>query len=106
MTPRDTVKTDRKGSDTYRVFQQAERVSLASPDRTTLWDRGEKDPITIVREFFGGFDVVILEGYKSLKDIPKIGIGEVEAENVLLRVEGSEQVGDIIELLMRMEDNL
>ncbi len=104
--PKGHGETDREGSDTYRVFQYADRVALASPDRTTLWDRGERDPLSIAREFFSGFDVVILEGYKSRKDIPKIGVGEVEAENMILRVEGSDQVGDIIELLMSMEDNL
>ncbi len=98
--------TDKEGSDTDRVFKVADRVALASPEKTTLWDRRGDDPIEIAKEFFKGFDVVILEGYKGLREVPKVAVGEVEAENVVLKVEGTDEVGHIIELLERMEDNL
>ncbi len=104
--PKGHGVTDREGSDTERVFRVAERVVLASPGKVTLWTRFEDDPLKIAREFFRGFDILILEGYKSLKGIPKVAIGDVDAENVILRIEDDYEVGDIIELLERMEDNL
>ncbi len=102
--PKGHGETDRKGSDTDRVFRIAERVVLASPDRITLWSRFEDDPVKIAEEFFKGFDVVILEGYKSLKGVPKVAVGDVLAEDVALRIEGSADVEDIIELLESMEE--
>jgi len=104
--PKGHGVTDREGSDTHRVFQVAERVVLASPGRITMWSRFEDDPLKVAREFFKGFDILILEGYKSLKGIPKIALGDVEAEGVILRIEGSYDVEDIIELLEKMEENL
>ena len=104
--PKGHGKTDRDGSDTYRLFRVADRVALLSPDRLTLWERHSDDPLEVVREHFRGFDVVILEGFKSLKGIPKVALGRVEAEDVVMRVEGTEEAGHIIELLENMEDNL
>ena len=98
--------TDKEGSDTERIFRVAERVVLASPGKLTLWTRFEDDPLKIADEFFKGFDIVILEGYKSLKGIPKVALGNVEAEDVILRIEEGHGVEDIIELLERMEENL
>ncbi|WP_457600780.1 molybdopterin-guanine dinucleotide biosynthesis protein B [Hydrogenivirga sp.] len=105
--PKGHGTTDREGSDTDRVFMHADRVALSSPDRLTLWDRrSDEDPFGVVRNFFKGFDVVILEGFKGFREIPKVAVGEVEAENVVLRVEGARELGHIIELLENMEDNL
>ncbi len=104
--PKGHGKTDREGSDTARVFRVADRVALASPEKLTLWDRRGDDPLDIAREFFRGFDIVILEGYKGLRGIPKVAVGKVKTENVLLEVEDSEDVSHIIDLLDRMEDEL
>ena len=98
--------TDKKGSDTERIFRIAERVVLASPGRITLWSRFGDDPLKIAEGFFRDFDIIILEGYKSLKGIPKVVIGNVEAEDVILRIEEGQGVEDIIELLESMEENL
>ncbi len=104
--PKGHGKTDKEDSDTERVFRIAERVALASPNRVTLWSRFEDDPLKIAREFFRGFDVVILEGYKSLKGVPKVAVGDVEAEDVVVRVEEGYNLEDIIELLEKMEESL
>ncbi len=104
--PKGHGETDKAGSDTHRLFEVADRVALISPGKLTLWDRCEDDPLGVVKEYFKDFDVVILEGFKSRRGIPKIAVGEVEAENVLLKVEGTDQLNHIIELLERMEDNL
>ena len=104
--PKGHGETDREGSDTHRLSGVADRVALLSPDKLTLWERHSDDPLEVVREHFRGFDVVILEGFKSLKGIPKVALGSVEAEDVVMRVEGTEEAGHIIELLENMEDNL
>lgn len=103
--PKGHGMTDREGSDTSKIFEVADRVALASPGRLTLWDRRGDDPFGIIEEFFRDFDIVILEGYKGLKDIPKVAVGEVESENVVLRVDDPEETGHIIELLESMEEN-
>lgn len=104
--PKGHGVTDRKGSDTDRIFGLSERVVLSSPGRLTLWSVYDDNPFAIAEEFFGGFDIVILEGYKSLEDVPKVAVGDVRAKNVLLKVEGVKDAGHIIELLESMEDNV
>ncbi len=103
--PKGHAQTDREDKDTGRIFKWAPRVVLSQKDKLTLWDKMEDDPVEIIGEFFRGFDVVILEGFKAYRDIPKIAVGDVEASSVILRVEGKDQAGHIIELLERMEDN-
>ncbi len=98
--------TDKEGSDTNRIFRKIDRVALTSPDRVTLWDKREDDPVSIAREFFKSFDIVILEGYKGRDDIPKVAVGDVKAENIVLRVDDPGDLRHIIELVEKMEDNL
>lgn len=104
--PKGHGLTDREGTDTERVFRVAERVLLSSPGRITLWSRFEDDPLKIGREFFKGFDILILEGYKSARGIPKVALGDVEAEGVVLRIEDGHGIDEVVELLERMEENL
>jgi len=104
--PKGHGVTDKKGSDTDRLFRIADRVALCSPGKLTLWDKKEDDPLDILKEFFPDFDVVILEGFKSFTGIPKVAVGDVEAQGVILKVEGPEDVGHIVELLENMEENL
>lgn len=98
--------TDEEGSDTDRIFGLTDRVVLASPDRLTLWSRTNDDPFGIIKEFFKGFDIVLLEGYKGVDGIPKVAVGSVRAGGVVLRVEAPRDASHIIELLMGMEDNI
>jgi molybdopterin-guanine dinucleotide biosynthesis protein B len=98
--------TDREGSDTARIFPIAHRTALSSPRRFTLWEKRDDDPFSIVREHFREFDVVILEGYKGVGELPKVALGDVEADNIVMRVEGPRDARHIIELLEKMEDNL
>ncbi len=104
--PKGHGVTDREGSDTERLFRVTERVALLSPGKLTLWSEFEDDPLKVVREFFEGFDIVLLEGFKSLPGVPKVALGDVEAREVALRVEEAEDIGHIIELIERMEENL
>ncbi len=104
--PKGHGVTDKEGSDTDRLFRVLDRVALVSPGKVTLWIKREDNPLEVASYFFKGFDVVILEGYKSLKGIPKIAVGEVDAEDIILKIEGLKDISHVIELLESMEDNL
>ncbi len=104
--PKGHGRTDKEGSDTDRVFKVSDRVALISPEKTTLWDRREDDLEGVLKEFFKGFDVVLVEGYKGYKGIPKVAVGDVEAESVVLRVSGVEEADRVVEFINSMEDNL
>ncbi len=100
--PKGHGETDKKGSDTDRIFGLSPRVLLISPDRATLWDRKSYDPLEAVSEFFKGFDLVIVEGFKSSKEIPKVALGEVPAENVIFRLdEKPEDLEELLEFLRK-----
>ncbi len=104
--PKGHGVTDREGSDTWRVFRSGAKTALLAPGKLTLWERREDDPISVVREYFSDCDVVVLEGYKGLKGVPKIVLGELEVGDVLLRVDDGVRLDHIIELIKGMEDNL
>jgi molybdopterin-guanine dinucleotide biosynthesis protein B len=104
--PKGHGVTDREGSDTWRISRCGVKTALLSPGRLTLWENREDDPLTVVREYFGDCDVVILEGYKKLGGVPKLVMGELEADEVLLRVDEHTELDHIIELIERMEENL
>ncbi len=90
--------TDKEGSDTNRVFKVADKVGLLSPDRLTLWERREDDPLKVVEEYFSNFDVVILEGWKSLKGVKKVVLGELDVEG--LKVEGLKDLQKVIDYIL------
>lgn len=98
--------TDREGSDTNRLFKVLDRVALLSPGRLTLWRKGDGNLREIIRVFFWDCDIVLLEGFKGLKDIPKVALGEVDAENVLMRASRDTDPDRVVELIEKMEENL
>ena len=50
--PKGHGMTDKEGSDTDRIFKLSERVALMSPQKLTLWERREDDPLKVVEEYF------------------------------------------------------
>jgi molybdopterin-guanine dinucleotide biosynthesis protein B len=68
---------DTKGTDSWRHFHEgrAERVLLAGPDGRVLFDRARDlyDPVALAREYLGGADIVLVEGFKRAP-IPKIEV--------------------------------
>jgi molybdopterin-guanine dinucleotide biosynthesis protein B len=103
--PKGHGVTDREGSDTWRLFRRLDRVLLLSPGRITLWDRDSWDVRRVLEEFFSGYDVVILEGFKGFPEIPKLALGDVEAENVLMRVSRDTDPDRIVELIEDLEES-
>ncbi len=103
--PKGHGVTDREGSDTDRIFRVLDRILLMSPDRVTLWDRREQNLKGTIKEFFSGFDIVLLEGFKGVKEIPKVVVGDLEADNVLMSVSRDTDPDSVVELIERMEEN-
>jgi molybdopterin-guanine dinucleotide biosynthesis protein MobB len=68
---------DRKGTDTWRHFHEggAERVLIASPQLRVLFERSpdDYDPVALARQYMGGADIVLTEGYKAAR-LPKIEV--------------------------------
>ncbi len=104
--PKGHGVTDREGSDTWRIHSLGVKTALLAPGRLTLWERREDDPLSLVREHFKDCEVVLLEGYKGLREVPKIVVGDLRVENEILRVAGTEEVDHIIEVIEKMEENL
>ncbi|WP_461832504.1 molybdopterin-guanine dinucleotide biosynthesis protein B [Aquifex sp.] len=102
--PKGHGVTDKEGSDTHRISKLVERLALISPDRLTYWERRSFEPIEVVKKFFGGCDIVILEGFKWFDEIPKIAVGEVDAKNVVLKVDRETPLEDIIKVIENLED--
>ncbi|MDQ7039168.1 MAG: molybdopterin-guanine dinucleotide biosynthesis protein B [Aquificota bacterium] len=101
--PKGHGVTDREGSDTDRIFRILDRVILLSPDRLTLWDRREEDLFRVIEEFFSGYDIVLLEGFKGVGGLPKVALGDVEADNVIMRVSRETGPEPVVELIERLE---
>jgi len=66
---------DREGKDTDRIFRAgAERVAIASAAEGALRFRvARRDPMRMIEEFFGGCDLVLVEGFKD-SPLPKIEV--------------------------------
>ena len=68
---------DQKGKDTWRHWHEgkAERVLMEAPGQRVLFERTavESDPIALAREYLGGADIVLVEGFKRAP-LPKIEV--------------------------------
>ena len=102
--PKGHGVTDKVNSDTYRVSMYTEKLGLLSPNKLTVWDKLNKSVFKVLKLYFSDCDIVILEGFKGEKEIPKIAIGEVEAENVVMRVDSLTPLEDIIKVIEELED--
>ena len=102
--PKGHGVTDKEGSDTHRISQYVTKLGLLSPNKFTLWDREALDLFVVLKNYFADCDIVILEGFKSVKGIPKIAIGDVETDNVVLRVDKKTSLEDIIKVIEGLEE--
>lgn len=69
------VADDVVGKDSHRLgVAGAGAWALVTPGRATVWRRVDEEPLPeLVRREFSGFDLVLIEGYKSLP-IPKVEV--------------------------------
>ncbi len=103
--PKGHGVTDKEGSDTFRVKPLTDRTLLVSPDVITLWDFNNKGIDEIIRDYFSDFDIVVVEGFKNERSIPKIAIGDVEGDNIFLRVGEGWSFNDIIKKVEELRND-
>ena len=70
--PSDKALFDREGKDSDRFFKTGAEVAVLSPSRTSLFSHR---PLGIeeVAELFGDFDLLMVEGLKTLP-LPRLGV--------------------------------
>jgi molybdopterin-guanine dinucleotide biosynthesis protein B len=70
--PSDKARFDREGKDSDRFFRSGAEVAVVSPTRTTLFSHRQRE-IKEVAALFGEFDLLMVEGLKTLP-LPRIGV--------------------------------
>ncbi len=97
--------TDKYGSDTFRIKPYSDRTALFSPEYVTIWERNVYNIKEFSYIYFKDCDIVIIEGFKNIRGIPKIALGEVEAEDILLRAREGMRTDDIINIIERLRND-
>jgi molybdopterin-guanine dinucleotide biosynthesis protein B len=78
------ANVDQPGTDSYRHFHEgkAERTLLVTPGMRICFERqaDTTDPLTLARQYLGGADIILVEGFKSAP-LPKIEVFRREASS-------------------------
>jgi molybdopterin-guanine dinucleotide biosynthesis protein B len=98
-TKETTEETDKPGSDTFKYRKAgARQVVLFQRDRMTLFIEDmpkEKDKVfSLFERLFFDYDLVILEGFKEWKDIPKIWLKRNDEEGLPEGIENIQMVAE------------
>ncbi len=70
--PSDKAVFDREGKDSDRFFKTGAEVAVLSPSRTSLFSHRPRT-IAEVADLFGDFDLLLVEGLKTLP-LPRLGV--------------------------------
>jgi molybdopterin-guanine dinucleotide biosynthesis protein B len=68
--PCDKALFDKEGKDSYKFSQTGSEVAVVSPTRTTVFKK-ETSTIEDIAKMFGDFDILLVEGLKTLP-LPRI----------------------------------
>jgi len=98
-TKETTEETDKPGSDTFKYRKAgARQVVLFQRDRMTLFFEDmprEKDKVfSIFERLFFDYDLVILEGFKEWRDVPKIWLKRNDEEELPEGIENIQMVAE------------
>lgn len=98
-TKETTEETDKPGSDTFKYRKAGARlVALFQRDRMTLFIEDmpkEKDKVfTLFERLFFDYDLVILEGFKEWRDVPKIWLKRNGEEGLPEGIENIQMVAE------------
>jgi molybdopterin-guanine dinucleotide biosynthesis protein B len=113
-TKETTEETDKPGSDTFKYRKAgARQVVLFQRDRMTLFIKDmpkEKDKVfSLFERLFFDYDLVILEGFKEWRDVPKIWLKRNDEEEPPEGIENIQMVAkakDKDRILSFVEDYL
>jgi len=98
-TKETTEETDKPGSDTFKYRKAgARQVVLFQRDRMTLFIEKmpkEKDKVfSLFERLFFDYDLVILEGFKEWRDVPKIWLKRNDEEGLPEGIENIQMVAE------------
>lgn len=94
--PSDKAKFDTQGKDSDKFFKTGADVAVVSPTRTTLFAHQSRE-VTHIAQMFGDFDLLIVEGLKTLP-LPRIGIFRNGIEKSYLDVVKAIAIDDSVDL--------
>ena len=98
-TKETTEETDKPGSDTFKYRKAgARQVVLFQMDKMTLFIEDlpkDKDKVfTLFERLFFDYDLVIFEGFKEWRDVPKIWLKRNDEEPLPERIENIQMVAE------------
>jgi molybdopterin-guanine dinucleotide biosynthesis protein B len=98
-TKETTEETDKPGSDTFKYKKAgARQVVLFQRDRMTLFIEDmpkDKDKVfSLFERLFFDYDLVILEGFKEWRDVPKIWLKRNDEEELPEGIENIQMVAE------------
>jgi molybdopterin-guanine dinucleotide biosynthesis protein B len=98
-TKETTEETDKPGSDTFKYRKAgARQVALFQRDRMTLFIEDlpkDKDKVfSFFERLFFDYDLVILEGFKEWRDVPKIWLKRNDEEGLPEGIENIQMVAE------------
>jgi len=98
-TKETTEETDKPGSDTFKYRKTgAKQVVLFQRDKMTLFIEDmpkDKDKVfTLFERLFFDYDLVILEGFKEWRDVPKIWLKKNDEEGLPEGIENIQMVAE------------
>ena len=94
--PSDKARFDTEGKDSDRFFKTGADVAVVSPTRTTLLSHRSRE-IAEIAEMFGHFDLLMVEGLKTLP-LPRLGIFRGTIEESYLKVLQAIAVDESVDL--------
>lgn len=94
--PSDKAHFDRQGKDSDRFFKTGADVAVISPTRTTLFSHRSRE-VAGIAEMFGDFDLLMVEGLKTLP-LPRLGIFRDKIEESYLTVVQAIAIDESIDL--------
>jgi molybdopterin-guanine dinucleotide biosynthesis protein MobB len=93
---------DQPGSDSFRHFHEgkAERSLLVAPEMRVSYERrpDDSDPITLARQYLGGADIVLVEGFDAAP-LPKIEVFRREANSTPLYRASAPNAGEWVAIV-------
>jgi molybdopterin-guanine dinucleotide biosynthesis protein B len=94
--PSDKAVFDREGKDSDRFYKTGADVAVVSPTRTTLLSHRYRE-LDELADIFGGFDLLMVEGLKTLP-LPRIAIFRESINEEYLPVISAMAIDDTVDI--------
>lgn len=84
------IESDTPGTDTFKYHQAgADGIMLVAPDQMVIrTDRKDLSLITLGHRYFSDVDIIVAEGFKQAKHVPKIEVVRDPAQKLRKEVNG------------------